>query len=84
MSEPTETLLEPINQDSVSSPQVNEHETTKPMENIGFTGPVSKRKCQNLIFLIFFIIFWIGNGFLTWQAIITGNPNKLSFQRYIF
>ncbi len=39
-----------------------------------FKGPLTKRSCRDLFFLLLFILFWAGMGLVAWQAILYGNP----------
>lgn len=42
-----------------------------------FQGPVGKRSCRDVFWLLLFVLFLVGWGVLGWQALITGNPKEI-------
>ncbi|KAJ3216661.1 hypothetical protein HDU67_009189 [Dinochytrium kinnereticum] len=40
-------------------------------------GPIDKRRCHDLVFLIIFIAFWVGMVIVAQTAIKFGDPNKI-------
>jgi hypothetical protein len=37
-------------------------------------GPIGKRKCRDVLFLLLFLIFWVGMAIVADQARKLGNP----------
>lgn len=42
-------------------------------------GPVKKRSCHDIFWLLLFFLFIAGMGLLSWQAFITGDPRLLLY-----
>ncbi len=47
--------------------------------SIGISPMPNKRKCTDVLFLIFFILFWIGNAAIAVIAVDKGEPEKYVF-----
>eukprot|EP01155_Anaeramoeba_flamelloides_P051656 Anaeramoba_flamelloidesc42478_g1_i3.p1 GENE.c42478_g1_i3~~c42478_g1_i3.p1 ORF type:complete len:893 (+),score=172.02 c42478_g1_i3:107-2785(+) len=46
-----------------------------------FRGPLDQRKCQDLFWLILFILFWLGMGFVAYLGFTQGEPKRLYYPR---
>lgn len=40
-------------------------------------GPIERRSCRDILFLIIFLAFWFGMFFIASVAVKYGDPNKL-------
>lgn len=42
-------------------------------------GPLSQRKCKDLLWLVLFVLYFLGMGFVGYSAVTTGDLNNLIF-----
>eukprot|EP00753_Platysulcus_tardus_P022702 PLAT9918.1.p2 GENE.PLAT9918.1~~PLAT9918.1.p2 ORF type:complete len:637 (+),score=345.23 PLAT9918.1:74-1912(+) len=50
----------------------------EPVSSASFSGPVQKRKCRDVFFLLLYIAFWVGMVALGWRALHVGDYRRLT------
>ncbi len=59
----------------------DEYDTEKGQHKMSELGPVKKRKCRDVIFLILFLLYWVGMFIVASSAAQNGDLTRLTYVR---